>query len=195
MEQDITGGSRRLAGVREHLERVRLFLGIALVQMHQPTRFRFLLAAVYSCRAITELMLEAAEEQEMSTFRASDNKSNRASLEAHIAPRLPFYSLIERIRIHDFHRFGIRPPDPNHREVSFQGPMRVLGGAGFVLTAEGPVTTPPGVGRVEFQRPLLINDGLFFDDEEKRFVSLEEIVTAFVKKVPALIAELEPNWK
>jgi hypothetical protein len=73
--------------------------------------------------------------------------------------------------------------------------MRVLGGAGFILTSQGPVVTPPGVGRVEFQRPLLINDGLFFDDEEKRFVSLEEIVTAFIKKIPVLIAELEPNWK
>ena len=185
----------RLAGVREHLERVRMFLGIALVQVHQPTRFRFLLTAVYSCRAITELMLEAAEKQEITTFRAADDKSNRAALEAHISPEIPFYDLIERIRIHDFHRFGIRPPDPNYREVSFQGPMRVLGGAGFILTSQEPVVTPPGVGRVEFQRPLLINDGLFFDDEEKRFVSLEEIVTAFIKKIPVLIAELEPNWK
>jgi len=80
------------------------------------------------------------------------------------------------------------------RSYSTRKRVLVTGGAGFVLTARGPVTTPPGVGRVEFQRPLLINDGLFFDDEEKRFVSLEEIVTAFVGKVPALIAELEPNW-
>lgn len=184
----------RLAGVREHLERVRLFLGRAHAEINPAVRFRLLLAAVYSCRATTELMLEAAEKQEISTFKTADNKSNRAALEAHIAPRIPFYYLIERIRIHDFHRFGIRPPDPNRREVMFGGPAKVLGNAALSITSQGPVATTAGEGRVELQRPLLVDDGQFFDDGEKRFVSLEEIVTTFLEKVPYVVTELEPSW-
>jgi hypothetical protein len=93
----------RLAGVREHLERVNMFLGVALAQTNPAVRFRLSIAAVYSCRAISELMLTAAEKQEVKTFCGSDDKANRDALEQ-------FYYLIERIRIHDFHRFGLTSP-------------------------------------------------------------------------------------
>jgi hypothetical protein len=184
----------RLAGVREHLERVRSFLDRAHAEMDPAVRFRLLLAAIYSCRATSELMLEAAEKQEISTFRTADNRSNRAALEAHIAPRIPFYYLIERIRIHDFHRFGIRPPEPNHRGLMFGGRAKVLGNAALTITSQGPVATTIGEGRVELQRPLLVDDGQFFDDVEKRFVALDEILATFLEKVPHVVRELEPSW-
>lgn len=186
--------SVRLAGVHEHLERVRLFCDRAHAETDSAIRFRLMLAGVYSCRAITELMLEAAEKQEIAAFKTADNKSNRTALETHIAPKIPFYYLIERIRIHDFHRLGIRPPDQDRREFMFGGPVRVLGNAALSITPQGPIATTAGGGRVEMQRPLLADDGKFFDDAGQRFVSLEDILVTFLEQVPHVIAELESSW-
>src|SRR5262245_43513705 len=92
----------RLRGVREHFERAQFLLGLARVQREGKASYRLMLAAVYSCRGMIELMLEAAEKQEA-------NGLSRDALEDRISPMVPYYALIERIRIHDFHRFGIAP--------------------------------------------------------------------------------------
>lgn len=186
-------GSPRLAGVHEHLERVRLFFGMARGEADAATRFRLMIAAVYSCRAITELILEAAEKQELAAFRGRDSKASRDALEAQIAPRTPFYYLIERIRIHDFHRFGLAAPDPDYRQMTFGGPVRVTarrGMAALWITPQGPVVATAGESHVKLQRPLLVQDGEFFDDETQGFVKLDELLAAFVEKAPGLIEEL-----
>lgn len=40
-------------------------------------------------------------------------------------------------------------------------------------------------------RPLLTQDGEFFDDETLRFVKLDELLAAFIEKAPRLIEELK----
>lgn len=182
--------SLRLRGVYEHLERVRLLFSLAQKETDAANQFRLMVAAIYSCRAITELMLEAAEKQELKNFMDPDPKRNRDACETQVARKLPFYDLIERIRIHDFHRFGLVPPDPEYRELTFGGPVKVKSG-GFLITAQGAEVSPTEGSQVKFQRALLSEDGRFFDEEQKRFVTLEEVLRAFLDKAPAAISEFE----
>lgn len=190
----MTLGSPRLLGVREHLERAQLFFDLAKKENEVKTKYRLMVAATYSCRAITELMLEAAEKQEVKHLKETDPKVNRNALEDQIAPKIPYYSLIERIRIHDFHRFGLTPPNPKVKEIHFGGPMRLTaqkGAAALSVTSQGPQISTTGGSQVKLQRPLLVQDGEFFDEDSNQCVSLERILTAFLEKVPAVVAEFE----
>ena len=131
----------RLRGVREHLERAHFLLDLAVKGKDAKAAYRLMLAAVYSCRALTELMLEAAQKQEMKHLKDPDPKVNRDTLEGQISGKLPYYPLVERIRIHDFHRFGLVPPDPNRKQGMFAGPMKLMvqkGTAAVAVTAQGP---------------------------------------------------------
>jgi hypothetical protein len=96
---------------------------------------------------------------------------NRDTLERQISGKLPYYPLIERIRIHDFHRFGLVPPDPNLKQVMFGGPMKLMaqkGAAAVALTPQGQRASTTGNSQVQFQRPLLVQDGDFFDDDSSK---------------------------
>lgn len=158
----------RLRGTREHLERAQFLLDLAVKEKDAKAAYRLMLAAVYSCRALTELMFEAAEKQEVKHLNDPNPKVNRDTLEGQISGKLPYYTLVERIRIHDFHRFGLVPPDPNLKQVMFGGPMKLMaqkGAAAVAVTAQGPRASTTGNSQVQFQRPLLVQDGEFFDDD------------------------------
>jgi hypothetical protein len=182
-----------MRGIGEHLERAQYLFGLAQNEKDGIAKYRLMLAAIYSCRAITELMLEAAKKQEVKGLDDADPDKNRAALEGRISPMLPYYALIERIRIHDFHRFGVVPPDPRVREVMFGGPVRLTaqkGAASVALTSEGPQYRTTGNSKKALQRPLLADDGLFFDDDSSRYVSLEEVLKAFLSACPEVISAL-----
>ncbi len=186
--------SPRLSGIREHLQRARFFASLAGEHGDAAARYRLRLAAVYSCRAIVELMLEMAERQEAKAFINADAKASRNAAEAVIAPLFPHYALIERIRIHDFHRFGIAPPDPQYRQMMFGGPVKMTahkGGASVSAGANGPALQTSGGSFVKMQRPLMIQDGAFFDDERNAFVAIDAVVDAFLAKAPAAIEQFE----
>jgi hypothetical protein len=180
----------RIGGALEHVNRVRLF-GIISAQVPDwQSKYRLAVAAIYSCRAFSEILLEAADKQE---FTALDGQTprTRASVEADLAARIPFYSLIERIRIHDFHRFGLTPPDPNgeYSGVGMLGPIRLTvqrGSAGIWLGENGLEQITEGASSVKLMRPLVINNGHFFDDESQRFVDLAEVLNAFLEKAPSI---------
>jgi len=89
------------------------------------SRFRNLIAAIYPARAIVELMLEALDKKELTSFQNKDAGKNRGEFENLIAPKLPQYYLIEKIRIHDFHRFGCLPPQPGERVLFYGGPIKL----------------------------------------------------------------------
>jgi hypothetical protein len=146
-----------------------------------------MLAAIYSCRGMTELMLEAAEKQEARGL-------SRDALEDQISPTVPYYTLIECIRIHDFHRFGIAPPDPSLTEIMVGGPMRLMAqkGSAAVVVVDGQLLVKTtGGSQVRLQRPLLCRDGEFFDEQSAKYVKLEEILTAFMARAPAVVSEFE----
>lgn len=153
--------------------------------------YRLLLAAIYSVRAVVEIMAEAARMQEMARFKNQNPDNSGVALKTYVATKLPYYQLVERIRIHDFHRFGIVPPDPTFEMVVIGGPIKATaqrGSAGVVLQGGLKVTTT-GNSAVDLQRPLVIQDGLFFDDDSQQLVDLRTIVASNIKALDPVIQE------
>ncbi len=178
----------RVAGVREHYQRVKFFHALAEGCPDLPDKFRLLLAGVYSARAVIELMLEAADKGMLN--------STREELKARLCSQIPWYDLIERIRIHDFHRFGLVPPDPRFKVMMQRGPVKLRakkGAAVYRIPPTGPESITTGNSRIEEQRPLLTSDGQFFDDATSEYVSLDRILRDFVAGAAGSIQEFEEN--
>jgi len=180
----------RVAGVREHYERVRFFRALAARCSDPAGRFRLLLAGVYSARGVVELMFEAADKDEL--------KWTRDDLKMHFGEDIPWYDLIEKIRIHDFHRFGLIPPNPKLRVMMQGGPITLRaqkGAAVYSIPANGPKKVTTGNSSIKEQRPLLSDDGKFFDDATRQYVSLEVILRDFVAGSIEIIKEFEENLR
>jgi hypothetical protein len=176
----------RVAGAREHYERIKMFLQLGEKSTNAVERFRFLIAGIHFSRAIIEIMLDAAQKGLL--------KLTYHQLDEELHDKVPWYDIIERIRIHDFHRFGLMPPNPEVKELFQRGPMKLKarkGAARYSILPTGPQKQCTGASSVDEQRPLLITDGKFFDDESQRYVTLEEILKNFVGKIPAVIKEFE----
>jgi hypothetical protein len=183
----------RAQGVREHVDRAKWFLQLARATSEPVGRFRLLIAATYSARALVEVMLEAAERQELTAYCNVTPKQARDDFESEIERVLPHFHLIERIRIHDFHRFGCLPPDPQVKTAFTGGTIKVGGGKGSAeirLTAEGPRVTTSGQARVEQQRPLHQVGENFFDDSG-RWVGLECVLDDYLACAPQAIDMFE----
>ena len=170
----------RLQGIREQFARATLFLREALESQDATVRFRKLIAAVYFSRAAVELMLESAHMEVV--------KISRDDLEQRLMARLPGYLLIEAVRIHDFHRFGVIP-----RPGVFMGGMvklRAQGGhAAIAFDADGPKVGESGHSRVIQQRALHMSGDRVFDDESGEYISIDALLTAFLAALPGAIDE------
>jgi hypothetical protein len=143
-------------------------------------------------------MLEAAENQEVKGRCDPGSSENRAVLESRISCKFPFYNLLVRVRIHDFHRFGILPPDPGARQVMVGGPLKLtanMGSATISVGAQGIQETTTGKSHVEQQRPLINQDGAFFDEQSSEFVDLDKVLEAFLGEAPKIIAEFENDLR
>lgn len=182
--------------MREHLSRARLFLEMTRAAPEAVTAHRLSLAAIYSCRAVVELMLEAAEKQEIRDPGEPTLYWNRKDLENHVSPKLPYYALIERIRIHDFHRFGISPPNPKQQEVFIGGPVKLVAQRGASVLSVGSgglVTLVSGGSQIKEQRPLLNQDGQFFDEESSSYVALNQVIEKFIVTAEEVVSEIEAS--
>lgn len=178
----------RVSGVMEHYERIQIFLGLARNIEDSAVVFRLHIACIYFARGIVELMFEAADKKQLSTLREQLKKS--------LPGKLRWYDLIEKIRIHDFHRFGISPPNPDLKVFFQGGPIKLKaknGTAVYSILPTGPQIETTGDSSVIEQRPLLFNDGRFFDEETKTFVTLEQILKDFLFDVAKVIKEFEQN--
>lgn len=186
----------RLSGIYEHQERAHFLCTLTIETSEDTARYRLLMAALYSCRAIVEIMLESAKEQELQSFRNANGQESRKALESCIRPNFPYYSLIERIRIHDFHRFGLPPSNHDLHETFVGGRIKLTaqGGAASLTVAHGLEVTATGRSKVELQRPLIRSDEKFFDDETAKFVSLDEILTSFLAAAPEAIRNFELHY-
>jgi hypothetical protein len=160
-----------------------------------PTaRFTNLIAAVYPTRATVELMLGAAEKQELKSFQNKDAQKSRKDLEKVLATKLPHYYLLEKIRIHDFHRFGCILPNRGDFHEFVGGPIELKpskGIAALVVTPKGPKHILTGNSKIEEQRPLCMRDGNFFEEETEKMLSLDEILDDFLGAVPSVIKYFE----
>ncbi|MDI1286002.1 MAG: hypothetical protein PSV46_16570 [Reyranella sp.] len=183
----------RVAGAKEHCIRARLFLRLANQQQGESDAYRLRIAAISACRAIVEIMLEAAETQEVAGHKSGNPKADRDSYEITLAG-LPHYKLIEHIRIHDFHRFGLIPTDKAFQAVFVGGPIKMTaqrGGVSIVLGERGLEVTTSGNSRVHMQRILIEDDGKFLDEQLGRHYPPEAIVDEFLKEVCSKIEEFE----
>ena len=174
----IADSDPRLQGIMEHHERAKLFLREAQGYSDPRERFRRLMASVYFARAIVEIMLEAAKMEVV--------KITRDDLEKQLISKLPGYMLIEKVRIHDFHRFGVMP-----RPGYFMGGLvRLSARSGHAMMAPGP--SGPGIStsgqsRVIEQRSLHFEKDRVFDDESRRYVTIDEMLGRYLDAVPAVI--------
>ena len=174
--------SPRMEGVYEQFERAKLFLAEARKAPDRLDRFRRLVASIYFSRAIVELMLEAADQQEI--------KKTREELEEILVEKLPRYMLIEKLRIHDFHRFGLL----EHSGVFLGGPFTLTasqGGVSLQITSEGPKVTTSGNSQVKWRRALLMAGDKAFDDETNEYISIESVVAEYLDAIPKAIEEFQ----
>ncbi len=177
--------SRRLDGVREQFKRASLFLRQAKDMPAGQDRFRYLIASVYFARAAIEIMLEMAKQGEV--------RVTREALETQIKERLPRYDLLYRVRIHDFHRFGVLPSS----SLFLGGPLtlKAKGGSAMVqVTPHGLRTTCTGdscVSRKEQEKVLQMNGENVFDEEKKLWVRLGRALDQHLEAMPKAISYLE----
>jgi len=184
----------KVKGVLEQYKRALRLYHLAQRCKKQSTKFFNLIAAIYPSRAIAEIMLEAAEKQELKKLLNKDIKKSRKEFEKQLVQRLPYYYLIEKIRIHDFHRFGCLPPDPKHKKTFFGGPVKltvIKGTMAMTITSKGPQFTKTGNSSIKEQRTLCTFDGHFYDEESEKFLLLSEILEKYLSAVPEAIAYFE----
>jgi hypothetical protein len=177
-------GSPRIEGINEQFERAKLFLMEAKQSADKVDRFRRLIASIYFARAIVELMQEAADKQEV--------KKGRNELEEMLVTILPRYTLIEKLRIHDFHRFGLLER-PN--TTIMQGPIKLRTGANdnaaaaITITPRGIEKITTGGSKIIEQRPITINGNQVLDDEKNQYVPIEQVLSEYLKAAPDAIEE------
>ena len=111
---------------------------------------------------------------------------------------MPYYYLLEKIRIHDFHRFGCLPPSLEYKTEFIGGPIGLKakkGSAVMVVTPEGPKQIVTGNSSIKEQRPLYTKDGLYYDEDDKKYISLEEILVNYLDAAPSVITEFKSYYQ
>lgn len=172
--------SPRLEGIEEQFERAKLFFNEAIQSTDKLDKFRRFVAAVYFSGAIAELMLDAAKNKEVEV--------SKNALKKILIAKLPRCMLVIKLRIHDFHRFGLleRPG------MFMGGPVKLTASKGMIqvqYTAQGPVVTKTGNSKFEGQRPLLMCGDKVFDEEKGAYVSLQKVLSDYLGAVPEVIEE------
>lgn len=175
-------------GIVEHFIRVgELFNISAAIRAQNPRgEFRLLIASVYSCRAIAELMLEQADRGELTV--------DREQLKVLLTKAIPFFNLIERIRIHDFHRYGLIPPTPGLNLMMGYGPVTLTARNGAAIlqqTPSGPQITCTGGSSVKERRALYSVNGTFYDEDTDAQIPLRKIIRDYIFAIPAAVDEYE----
>ena len=183
----------RMQGIYEQYRRARHYIRLAHRCKRPVSKFTNLITAVYPSRAIIELMLEAADEQEINLPQNSGEKNSRDYLESVISQKLPYYFLVEKIRIHDFHRFGCIPPPKKRVEISISGPIKLTSKKGIasIFLKDGlPESRVTGESFIKEHRSLCIKNGLlFFDEDSKKYIPLDKILGDFLNTIPKIIEE------
>ncbi len=173
------------AGIIEHFTRAALFYNIGM-QTDDSARYRLHIAAIYSCRAIAEMMFEEADRGRVN--------ADRGKVKQILLSALPFFNLVERIRIHDFHRVGLVPPDPNQKVIQFSGPVKLKPKGGQTImsqTDKGFEYEVTGESSFAEQRSLVILNEYFFDEDTQSRVTLSNIIREYLVAVPHAVDQFQ----
>lgn len=179
----------RVLGVREHFERAKWFLELAGKECDATAKFRFNMAAMYSAWAIVAVMIEAAKKQQVDGFKTGDEDADYKNYKKTVTESVRGSSLIERLRIHDFHRFGLLPPQPGVMTTFVGGPIKLKPRGGDALVTvgrKGFVTQTSGDSKVDMQRPLVSSNGRFWDEDRQEYVTLEDALAIYLEGIAAL---------
>jgi hypothetical protein len=184
-------------GVIEHFQRAVLFYNTAKGAPEIKSQFRVLMAAVYSCRAIYELIFEHARDPKWSADKVGEMSINRDELKAIFEAKVRHFALVERLRIHDFHRHGIQAPIPGWNVQRGAGPIKLKankGAAYLTQTANGPERIVTGNSKIEEQRSLFEDNGRFFDEKTEEYVELHRIVSDYLTDISDAVEESEKYY-
>ena len=184
----------RILGISEQYRRAKHFLSRARRCKKPESKFRNAIAAVYPARAIVELMFEAVNKQELKQYVDKDPRKNHKAFETWLLSKLPYYSLIEKVRIHDFHRFGCIFPDPQLQDFFYGGPLKIKASKGGVViqfTPQGPKVTKTGNSCIKPQRPLIAANGAFFDDDSGQYLDLCHVLDCFLVSVSHILNDFK----
>jgi hypothetical protein len=186
IEDKLSFQDPRVLGIHEHYERLQMFYDLAIKEPVDIKSFRFLMAAIYSAQSIIEIITESSRKGLLPV--------TPEQLEREQFGDFPRYSLVEKIRIHDFHRFGLVPPDRCFKTLSVGGPIKLMAHKGTAIySITQKICT--GDSNINEQRPLLIGNGKFFDEKTGEYVTLKQILKDFLEKIPAVIGWFEKSLK
>ena len=176
----------RILGMKEHLHRIKRFSRNAKRCKKQESKFRNLISAIYPARAIAELMFECADKKLIN--------QSRDDLKKWFEEEISFFLLIEKIRIHDFHRFGCLPPSKKYKTLFIGGPIKLRASSGYAsiqMSPKGKTTVTTGNSSIAEQRPLYNDDGLFYDESSDSYKKLDDIIEKHTQSLEKIISKFE----
>ena len=176
----------RISGIEEHIIRIKHFIRNAKRSKKQESKFRNLIASIYPARAIVELMFECADKKLIN--------QSREELKKWFEDEVSYFLLIEKIRIHDFHRFGCLPPSDKYLTSFIGGPIKLTASSGFAgmqISSKGKTKITTGNSTIKEQRPLYNNDGLFYDEPSDSYVELEYILAQYTQSLETVVSKFK----
>ena len=166
-------------GILEHHERATMFATEAACAPGPRTAFRHWMAAVYSLRGAVELMRETASRGEL--------RVSRRQLELLIQSLMPRSRLIRRLRIRDFHHYGVLGPKHMMLEFRIHLPPFGHGGATFYVNPWKP-RLRVGISDHSRNYSFFMTSGLLVQDElEPAPVLLHRLVAEQLQQLPSAL--------
>ncbi len=168
-----------IRGILEHHERAYLFAAEAAAAPGPRAAFRHWMASVYSLRAAIELMRETAKRGELHV--------GIDRLDQLVDSLMPRSRLIRRLRIRDFHHYGVM--GPRHLMLQFQIrlPAYGQGRATFYVDPSNPRLRLRISGRSR-NYSFFMTSGLLVQDElEPVPISLRRLVAEQLNQLPKTV--------
>ena len=168
-----------VTGILEHHERACLFAAEAAAAPGPRAAFRHWMASVYFLRAAVELMRETAKRGELVV--------DCRALDQLIGAQMPRSRLIRRLRIRDFHHYGVM--GPRHLMLQFQMrlPAYGQGGATFHVDPSNP-RLRLRISDRSSNYSFFMTSGLLVQDElEPVPISLRRLVAEQLQQLPRTV--------
>jgi hypothetical protein len=166
-------------GILEHHERAYLFAAEAAAAPGPRASFRHLMAAVYSLRGAVELMRETADRGEL--------RVGRRQLERMVDSLMPRARLIRRLRIRDFHHYGVMGPLHMMLEFQIRLPAYGHGGVTFYVNPWNP-RLRVGISDRSRNYSFFMTSGLLVQDEREPLpITLGQLVVEQLQQLPGTL--------
>jgi hypothetical protein len=169
-----------VSGILEHYERAYLFASEGAAAPGPRASFRHLMAAVYSLRGAVELMREAADRGEL--------RVGRRQLEQVVDSLMPRARLVRRLRIRDFHHYGV--VGPGHMILEFRIRLAAYG-HGSVTFRVNPWNPRLRLGISDRSRnyAFFMTSGILVQDErEPAPITLDHLVAEQLQQLPGALS-------